>query len=272
MAISINNNAQLFGLNRLNNSQNSLQTASERLSSGKRINRAGDDAAGLAIAAQLATQVLGSQTAYRNSNDGISLVQTADAALSEVGNITQRIRELAVQASNGILDDTSRSAIQAEVSQLQEQAAQIFSSTEFNGQAVLGENSTINIQVGDDAGDQISVTTTDLNAQFTAVGFFSVDVSTANGAQTALSALDASLDTLNQSRGNFGAFASQLESVGRSLQVETENTAAAQSRIEDADYAVEVANRTSALILQNAGLANLAQANISNSLITQLLK
>ena len=153
MAISIDNNAALFGQRHLNKSQNSLQTASERLSSGKRINRASDDAAGLAIAARLATQLLGSEQAYRNANDGISLVQTAEGALSEVSEITHRIRELAVQSSNGTLSDDDRTALQLEVDQLQDQAAQIFSGTEFNGRAVLGENSSTTLQVGDDAGD-----------------------------------------------------------------------------------------------------------------------
>ncbi len=272
MAISINNNAQLFGINRLNNAQNGLQTASERLSSGKRINRASDDAAGLAIAAQLANQLLGSQAAYRNTNDGISLVQTAEGALSEVSSITQRIRELAIQSSTGTLNDTDRANLQLEVDQLQEQTAQIFTSTEFNGRAILNENGSLDFQVGPDAGDQLSITTTDLNAQFTAIGFFSVDISTANGAETALSALDASLDTLNQSRADFGAAANRMESVGRGLEISAENTAATRSRIEDADYAAEMAARTSSLILQNAGLANLSQANLSGGLVSQLLK
>lgn len=272
MAIQINNNAHLFSISRLNSTQNTLQTATERLSSGKRINRAADDAAGLAIAAQMATQILGSQTAYRNTNDGISLVQTAEGALSEVSEINQRIRELAVQSSNGILNDDDRAALQAEVTQLQEQVSQIFSTTEFNGQAILGDNTTVELQVGNEAGDQVSINTTDLNAELTSLGFFSVDVSTANGAQTALSALDATADTLNRSRSDFGAISNRLESIGRSLEVETENLAASRSRIEDADIAAEVATQTSSLILQNAGLASLTQANVSNTLVERLLK
>ena len=272
MPLSINNNASLFSARFLNNSQNNLQTAQERLSSGKRINRAQDDAAGLAIAARLATQLLGSQKAYENANNAISLTQTGEASISELQNITQRIRELSIQSANGSLGDTERQYLQAEVTQLQEEATSIINSAEFNGVKLLSSDSSIDIQVGNDAGDTISVETTDLQTALTNSGFFSVDISTANGAQTALNALDASLDPLLQQRSNFGAFTNRLESIGRNLEVEAESTAAARSRIEDADYAAEIASRTSSLILQNAGLASLAQGNVSSQLAAQLLK
>jgi len=272
MAISINNNASLFTARFLNNSQNNLQTAQERLSSGKRINRAADDAAGLAIAARLATQLLGTEQAYRNTNNGVSFTQTAEASISELQSITQRIGELAVQSANGALGDTDRQFLQQEVSGLQQEAQSIINSAEFSGNRFLAEDGSIDIQVGADNSSTISIQTTDLLARLTSNGFFSVDISTANGAQTALGALNASTDALVQQRADFGAAANRLESTGRSLEVEAESLAASRSRIEDADYAAEIASRTSSLMLQNAGLAVQAQGYVSSRLASTLLK
>ena len=272
MAISINNNASLFTARFLNNSQNNLQTAQERLSSGKRINRAADDAAGLAIAARLTTQLLGSQQSYRNTYDGVSFTQTAEASISELQNITQRIRELSVQSANGTLGDTERQFLQQEVSGLQEEAQSIITSAEFSGNQFLATDGSIDIQAGENSSSTISIQTTDLLAKLSNDGFFSVDISTANGVQTALGALDASTDSLVQQRADFGAAANRLESAGRSLEVEAESLAASRSRIEDADYAAEMASRTSSLILQNAGLASQAQGYVSSRLATMLLK
>jgi len=272
MAISINNNASLFTARFLNNSQNNLQTAQERLSSGKRINRAADDAAGLAIAARLATQLLGTEQAYRNTNNGVSFTQTAEASISELQSITQRIGELAVQSANGALGDTDRQFLQQEVSGLQQEAQSIINSAEFSGNRFLAEDGSIDIQVGADSSSTISIQTTDLLARLTSNGFFSVDISTANGAQTALGALNASTDALVQQRADFGAAANRLESTGRSLEVEAESLAASRSRIEDADYAAEIASRTSSLMLQNAGLAVQAQGYVSSRLASTLLK
>jgi flagellin len=272
MAIAINNNASLFSARFLNNTQNNLQTAQERLSSGKRINRAQDDAAGLAIAARLATQLLGSQQAYDNAYNAISLAQTAEGSMSELQNITQRIRELSIQASNGTLNNSQREFLQLEVSSLQEEAANIIDTAEFNGKKLLSSDANIEIQVGNGADDRMTIETNDLRAALTNSGFFSVDISTANGAQTALNALDASMDPLLEQRSNFGAITNRLESVGRSLEVEAESIAASKSRIEDADYASEIASRTNSLILQNAGLASIAQGNVSSQLAAQLLK
>ena len=272
MSITINDLASTFAANRLNRSQNGLQDSFAKLSSGKRVNSAADDAAGLAIATQLAAQLLGSQQAYNNSNNAISYVQTAEGALGEVDNISQRIRELSVQASNGILSDQDRQNIQTEVTQLQEEAARIFSSTEFNGQNPFTENGSVTFQVGNDAGDSVSLQTADLQQQFTDLGFFDIDVSTAAGAQSALGVIDQGLDVINSSRSDYGAFNNRMEAVGRNLLIESENLAASQSRIMDADYAAETANRTRNLILQNAGIASLAQANVSSGLATYLLK
>lgn len=272
MALSINSNAALFSARFLNSSQNSLQTAQERLSSGKRINRASDDAAGLAIAAQLANQLLGSQQAYRNTNDAISLSQTAESSISELQNISQRVRELAMQSANGSLGDTERAFLQQEVSALQEEASNIISNSEFNNTGLLNQNGSIDIQIGGNEGRSVSVSTTDLAAQLTADGFFSVDISTANDAQTALGAIDASVDTLVRQRSEFGAFTNRLEAVGRNLQAEAESLAATRSRIEDADYAMEITSRTTALMLQNAGIASIAQGNINSQMALQLLK
>ncbi len=272
MPITINDIAATFSTNRLNRSQNDLFSASERLSSAKRINRASDDAAGLAIAAQLATQLLGSEQAYRNSNDAISYAQTAEGALGEVNNISQRIRELSVQAANGTLSDSDRQVIQSEVEQLQEEAASIFSSTEFNGQNPFTQNGSVDFQVGNDAGETVSLQTSDLQQQFDDIGFFDINVTTQAGAQDALAVTDQALGVVNASRSDYGAFSNRIESVGRNLLVEAENLAASQSRIMDADYAAETANRTRSMILQDAGLASLAQANVSNGLASYLLR
>jgi flagellin len=272
MPVTISTLAQTFTANRLNRIDNDLSTSSERLSSAKRINRASDDAAGLAIAAQFASQLLGSQQAYRNSNDAISYTQTAEGALGELSDINQRVRELSVQASNGIYSDSDRQAIQAEVEQLQGEAQRILEGSEFNGRELFTGNDSIDFQVGNDAGDTVTVGSQNILQQFTDSGFFDIDVSTAAGASSALSVTDSSISVINDARSNYGAVSSRFESIGRNLQVESENLAAAQSRIMDADYAVEVANRTRSLIQQNAGLANLAQANLNSGLATYLLK
>ncbi|MGD2119609.1 MAG: flagellin [Chromatiales bacterium] len=272
MAIGIDSASSLFGQNQLNQAHNRLQTSSERLASGKRINKAADDAAGLALAARLANQLLGTNQAQRNTLDGISLAQTAEGALTEVGEITQRMRELAVQSSNGTLSNEDRSSLQAEFSELQAEASRIFSVTEFNGQPLLNQNTSIDIQVGPEAGDLISVSTKDLATQLTTDGFFSADISTAQGAQDALSALNTSLDSVSQNRADFGAISNRFETVIRGLQNNAENVAASQSRIADADYAAETGNRTRDLIQQNASLSMTAQANVTANIAAQLLK
>ncbi len=272
MPITINSLAQTYAANRLNGSQNDLFSSSEKLSSAKRINRASDDAAGLAIAARLATQLLGSQQAYRNSNDAISYAQTAEGAVSELGDITQRVRELSVQAVNGTLTDSDRKNIQTEVDQLQQEATRILENSEFNGQSLFDGNGGIDVQVGSNSGDNISLQTQDLLQQVTDSGFFDIDVSTAAGAAAALGVTDQTLTVLNQSSSEYGSFSNRLESVGRSLQVEAESLAASKSRIMDADYAQETTDRTRSLIQQNAGLASLAQANISSDLASYLLR
>jgi len=272
MPITISTLAQTYAANRLNTSQDNLLGASEKLSSAKRINRASDDAAGLAIAAQMATQLLGSQQAYRNSSDAISYAQTAEGALNEVGEITQRVRELSTQAANGVLSDTDRANIQTEISQLQEEAGRILGNSEFNGQSLFTGDNAVEFQVGDDAGETVALGDVDLQQQVTDSGFFNIDVSTQAGADAALSSTDQTLDLVNQSRSDYGAFNNRMESVGRSLQVEAENLAASKSRIMDADYAQQTANRASSLILQDAGLASIAQANVSTELVGYLLK
>lgn len=272
MALSINNTSALFSSRFLNSSQSNLNTAQERLSSGKRINRASDDAAGLAIAAKMAQQLLGSQQAYRNTNDGIALAQTADGAITELQNITQRIGELSVQAANGTINDSQRALLQDEVSSLQDSANQILSSANYNGINLLDQNGSIDIQVGDQTGETVSIETTNLQAQLTSDGLFSVDISTAGGAQTALGQLGGILDSLTKQRTEFGAAANQLESTSRNLETEAVSVAASKSQIMDADYAAEMASRTNALILQNAGIASVAQGNVSNQLAAQLLK
>ncbi|PCJ33299.1 MAG: flagellin FliC [Gammaproteobacteria bacterium] len=252
MAIVVNTNmASLNAQRNLTKSQSDLSTALQRLSSGLRINSAKDDAAGLYTAQQMTADIRGANQAIRNSADGISFAQVAEGALAEITNNLQRIREIAVQSASGTITD--RSGLQAEVTQLEAENARIIASTEFNGTAVLS-GASLTIQVGAENGDQVTVATT-------AATTTAADVSTSTGAATALTTLDADIDTLSALRATFGAVQNRFEAVISNLRSLTENTSAARSRIMDADFAEETAKLTRAQILQQAGTSILAQAN-----------
>jgi|TARA_R100001132_G_C3275017_1_gene97590 flagellin len=266
MAVIVNSNlASLNAQRNLESSQSSLNQSLQRLSSGLRINSAKDDAAGLFIAEQLTRDIRGTNQAVRNASDGISLGQTAEGALGEIGNNLQRIRELAVQSANATTGN--RTGIQAEVDQLTQEISRIIQTTEFAGNGLLSAVNSLTFQVGASgaASNQLSISTVSMtgiagySADLAATG--TIDVSTAGAASGALANLSTALDTVNQSRATYGALQNRFEAVISNLQNYAENLTAARSRIQDADFAAETANLTRAQILQQAGVSILAQAN-----------
>lgn len=266
MALIINTNVSSLNAQRnLNESQNALNTSLQRLSSGLRINSAKDDAAGLFVAGQLTRDIRGINQSVRNAGDGISLGQTAEGALGEIANNLQRIREIAVQASNDTVGDAS--GLQLEVDQLTQEISRIVATTNFNGVDLLSGGGTVGFQVGASgaANNRISISLDDLSsinafaANLTATG--TVDVSTTAAASAALANLSSDIDDVNSARATYGAIQNRFEAVISNLQNYAENLTAARSRIEDADFAAETANLTRAQILQQAGVSILAQAN-----------
>ncbi len=274
MAQVINTNVMSLNAQRnLSTNSASLATTIQRLSSGLRINSAKDDAAGLAISQRMTTQVRGMDVAARNANDGISLAQTAEGALSSIGENMQRIRELAVQAANGTNSATDRAALQKEVTQLSAEITRVKDNSSFNGTKLLdGSTTSFTIQVGADAGadNQISISTVDMSATATAVA--ALDISSASGATAALTAIDTQLQTVNTARADLGAIQNRFSSVISNLQNSSENLSAARSRIQDTDYAKETAELTRTQILQQAGTAMLAQAKSVPQNVLSLLQ
>ncbi len=267
MSQTINTNVNSLTAQRnLTVSQSSLATSLERLSSGLRINSAKDDAAGLAIADRMNAQIRGTNVAIRNSNDGISLAQTADGALATVTDALQRMRELAVQAQNGSNGTSDRANLDTEYQQLSSEITRIASQTKFNGNAIIGAAAgTQTFQVGANNGDTLSVTT----SQVTTVAG---DLTTVANASTALAAIDSKLDTVTTNRAVYGASISRFGFAISNLQISVENQSAARGRIVDADFAAETANLSRSQILQQAGTAMVAQANTLPQGVLALLK
>ena len=246
-----------------------LQTAMERLSTGKRINSAKDDAAGLAIASSMTSQIRGMSQAIRNSNDGISLAQTAEGALNEVSNMLQRVRELSVQSASGTYSADDRTNLQAEVAELGAQIDDIVANTEFNGVTVFGAaDVTIDIQTGANSGDTTSLTITGFDVSAASGS----DISSVAGATTALTDTDAALKAVATTRAALGAGQSRLESVVNNLTSNVTNLSDARSRIEDADFSAETTKLAKAQILSQASTAMLAQANQSQQGVLSLLR
>ncbi|MBK7665199.1 MAG: flagellin FliC [Sterolibacteriaceae bacterium] len=278
----INTNvAALNSARNLSNSQSALATSLQRLSSGMRVNSAKDDAAGLAIAERMNSQVRGMNVAIRNANDGISYAQTAEGALAKVGDALQRMRELSVQSRNSTNSASDKDSLNTEFSQMQEEITRLLSGTKFNNAAIFATSGSINFQVG--AGttgdDSINVnfgsTAFNANSTITAVtGSTAVIGSSADAAAigTVIDNLDTALNTINEERGNWGARQTRFESVISNLQVSVENQSAARSRIMDADFAAETAALSRNQILQQAGTAMLAQANALPQNVLSLLR
>lgn len=258
----------------LSANQNDVSKSLEKLSSGLRINRAADDAAGLAISEGLRSQVNGLNVAARNAQDGVSVIQTAEGALTEVHSILQRVRDLAVQAGNDSNNADSRTAIKTEIDALGEELTRVAASTNFNGIKLLdGSNATLTFQVGAGstaAEDQIAVSLTDFSALGATIG--ALDVSDAANALTSIAAIDTEITGVSTARADLGAQQNRFESTINSLQVSAENLSAAKSRIADTDMAAEMVRYTASNILQQAGTAMLAQANQSGQGVLQLLR
>jgi flagellin len=275
MAITVNTNmSALNGLNNLGRTGKSLSKTMSRLSSGMRINSAGDDAAGLAVAENLDAAERSLKVAQRNANDGISLIQTAEGATGEVTNIVKRMRELAVQSSSDTLADDERAYIQDEFVQLSGEVDRIAGVTEFNGvQLADGTNATLDVQVGinNTANDRIAITLGDVSAATIGVDTATLDLSTAAGARTALTAMDTAIDTLNGYRSDYGSVQNRLDTASANLTTYSENVTASESRIRDADFASEAADLAKFQVLQQAGTAILGQANQVNAGATRLI-
>ena len=277
MAQIINTNLPSLNAQRnLSTTNSQMSQAIQRLSSGLRVNSAKDDAAGLAIAERMNAQVRGMTVAIRNANDGISLAQVAEGAIGKVGEMLQRMRELAVQSENASNDDDDRTNLNEEFSELASEITRTLEGTKFNGLAVLaGDASSMSFQVGagTTANDRIDVSIDNLATNTTVTDVTSSNISTAGvgGARDAIDNIDAALDTINSARATLGAVQNRFESVIGNLQVSVENQAAARSRIMDADFAAETAALTRAQVLQQAGTAMLAQANqIPNNVLSLL--
>ena len=274
MASTINTNIPSMSAQRsLSSTQNSLATSMARLSSGLRVNSAKDDAAGLAIAERMTSQVRGMNVAMRNANDGISMAQTAEGALGKTGEILQRMRELAVQSSNATNSVSDKASLDSEFGELAKEVQRVFASTTFNGRKIIGDDAGPQIfQVGANtsAENQITVTTTDMTAEPLLTAVAGTDttglgraVITGDSAAVMLviDDIDDAINMVSSERSVLGASQSRFESAISYLQISTENQAAARSRIMDADFAVETSNLSRSQILSQAGSAMLAQAN-----------
>ena len=282
MPLTINTNiASLNAQRNLNMSQGSLATSMQRLSSGLRVNSAKDDAAGLAIAERMNAQVRGMNVAVRNANDGISMSQTAEGALSQVGNALQRMRELAVQARNSTNSSSDKDSLNKEFAQLQSEIGRVLGGTTFNGKHILGADATsLTFQIGANttADDTITIATMDMtqDTTITAVTNSSsalIDATATSGAiGTVIDNIDKALDSINDTRATFGATQSRFDAIITNLQVGVENQSAARSRIMDADFASETANMSRAQVLQQAGTAMVAQANQLPNQVLKLLQ
>ncbi len=253
----------------LNTSQGNLATALNRLSSGLRVNSAKDDAAGLAIATRLEAQSRGMGMAIRNANDAISFVQTAEGGIAKINEALQRMRELAVQASNGTYTASDRGNLNVEFQQLSSEVARVASQTEFNGLQMFNGSGNQTFQVGANVGQTISISIGDFtDVSIAQTGSNITDTTNANAV---LASIDLAMNAVNTQRANLGGAQSRLDAVVSQLQVSRENQEASRSRIMDADYAEETARLTRAQILQQAGTAMLAQANsVPNNVLTLL--
>lgn len=265
--VTINTNtASLNAQRNLSTTAGSLSTAMQRLSSGLRVNSAKDDAAGLAIAERMNSMTRGMNVAIRNSNDAISLAQTAEGALGAISNNLQRMRELAVQSANGTNSSSDIAALEAEFTLLVAENNRVIASTTFNGQALLSAATPFQFQVGPNATDTITVTGAVAVQTATTLGTTNAD------AAAALAAIDVDLDSMNAIRGTWGASQNRFEGVIANLRVAAENSAASRGRIMDADYAQETSNLSRSQVLQQAGTAMVAQANQMPQSVLSLLR
>ena len=276
MGLRINTNlSALASMRTLSNTKHALDGSLERLASGNRINRAGDDAAGLAISENLRAQVRGLRQAKRNAQDGVSLIQVTEGGLNEISNMIVRLRELAIQAASDTLGDKERSFTDREFQALKSEIQRVADSTNFNGNPLLnGRAGIFEFQVGihnNPVSDRIVYNAENANVSLESLGMVGESVSTKIGAQTTLSVLDDALMRVNSVRADLGAVQNRMQSTINSLAISDENLSAANSRIRDADLAQEVSEMTKNNILMQAGVSVLGQANQSSQAALKLL-
>lgn len=275
MSMTVRTNvASLMAQGSLGRTNKNLASSLARISSGLRINKAADDAAGLGVATNLETSITSTRQAMRNTNDGISIIQTAESATNEVTDILQRMRELAVQSASETLDDDERSYIQDEFLELSDEVERIAQVSEFNGVALSNNTNTqLDVQVGiqNSTTSRISIDLGDLRATALGVASTQLALSSVTSAQDALDVLDTALDSVNAFRSGLGAVQNRLDSALNNSQIYTEALAGAEAGIRDTDFAQETSNLTKYQIMQQAGVAALAQAkNINQSVISLL--
>ena len=272
MGLRVNTNIfSMTAQRNLNVVSDRLEGNFTRLASGLRIATASDDAAGMGISERMRSRIRSFEQASRNAQDGISLAQTAESALDEVSSSLTRMRELAIQASNGTLNTTDRTTINTEFQALRTEIDRIADQTEFNGISLLnGSNASVSIQVGLDSGETIAITLQ--NSTDTTLGLSTLGTGTTTNAQAALSSLDSAINTINSARGNLGAVQNRLSSSFRSILSARENLAAAESRIRDVDIAAETADLTRNTIMQQASVSVLSQANTQPQIALSLLQ
>ena len=274
MAVINTNISAIRASNASISANKALATSMERLSTGKRINSSKDDAAGLAIATSMTSQVRGMNQGIRNANDGIAMAQTAEGALGEVTNMMQRVRELAVQSTSGTYSATDKSNLQAEVTQLSAQITSTLSNTTFNGvnlfDGTAGTAGAVSIQAGANASDAITLTFGNVAGDANVTAVTGVDLTTADN--TVLATIDTGIQTISTARANLGAGQSRLESAVNNLASKATNLSDARSRIEDTDYSAETTALAKSQILSQASSAMLAQANQSQQNVLSLLR
>ncbi len=266
----IQHNIAALNANRqLSSNNNAISKSLEKLSSGYRINRAGDDAAGLSISEKMRSQITGLDTAQKNAEDGVSLIQTAEGALTEVHSMLNRMVELATQSANGIYEANDRKKIQSEVDALNSEITRIATNTTFNGQTLLAAG-TQTFQIGPSTADVITVGLSSMDAS--ALGISAIDIKTVSGSTAAIDSLNSAIDKVSEFRSNLGAAQNRLEHTINNLSVNSENLSAAESRIRDVDMAKEMMNYTKNNILTQAAQSMLAQANQLPQGVLQLLQ
>jgi flagellin len=275
MSLTVNTNlAALVAANSLNNTQGKLSATLARVSSGLRITKAADDAAGSAVAMNLKTTATSGRQAMRNANDGISVIQTAEAATKEVLNILDRMRELSIQSASETLDDGERAYIDAEFDQLRSEVDRIASATEFNDlQLADGTKTTLTVQVGVSNGTEsrVDINLGDISVSGVGMTGTAIDLSKASSARSAIDTVDTAIDSVNKIRSDYGAVQNRLDSSIRNMSSYVEALSSAASQIQDADYAHETAEMTRLQVMQQAGVAALGQAKGINQSVISLL-
>ena len=276
MPLVVNTNVGAMNAQRyLTNNTNGLSKSMEKLASGYRINRAGDDAAGLQVSEKLRAQMRGSQKALDNVQDGINMLNIADGTMQSITDAVQRMRELAVQAANDTYSTAQRSAMQTEIDSLASGITQMAEAAEFNGISLLNGSASVTLQITANEGgnaDDLDISSALTDVTSSGLSLSSVSIDSHSAAQTAISTLDDAIDTLNEARGKLGAFTNRLEYAAQNLATNIENTSASESRVRNVDVAQESSNLARNQILQQAASSMLAQANQSPQIALNLLR